>query len=779
MFRNIKLTIRNLRRNGVYSVVNIVGLAMSLATCVFIVLWVQDERSYDRFHRDAENIYMAVACFKGDGPDTYGSVTAGPFASTAKENFPTVEDYCRIRRWEAGYLRYNDVRSASVSYYFSDSNFFDFFNFPIVKGNREYPLRNPTDAVITEKLAGVLFGKEDPIGKTVSLNDGKEVTVSAVMKDMPRNTYLNSVDMVCSHELLASDTDRISTMFYMLLTHWGGNEFSSFIKVKPDTDVALIAQQITELQTSQRAFRTFSLQPLVNLHLYNLQGEPTGMKTVRLFQWIALIILVIACINYVNLVTARASKRHKEIGLKKVVGAKKWQLFLQLISEAVILFAIAILTALVLNVLLTPAYEPLSGKEIVFRLFDLNVWLVYATMLVAVVVLAGMYPAYLLSSFRAATVVQTVRTKRGSNLFRKTLVVIQFVASTALIAGTIALGLQMKYIREKNMGYDRENVLICSLRNISRNYDAVKAELEQHKSILGVTAATSNIMTVGSGHAFSDWEGKTSEGNLMYTQNRVDTSYLRVMGITLVAGTNFTTTSERQYIINETTAKTMGLTDPVGKWAEQPDTKIVGVVKDFHFKSLHQEIEPFVMYYAPDMFRELYVRVRPGNVQQAIAAVENVWKQYNPDYAFDYSFMDDTFDRIYKSDIRTNQLFGIFSIIAILISCLGLFGLIVFTAEQKTKEIGIRKVLGASILDIVKLLTTEFLILVGIAILIAIPLAYWWLDNMLQEFAYRISLSWWMFFVAALITVALTLLTVSAQAIRAANANPVKSLKIE
>ena len=773
MFGNLKLTIRNLRRNGVYSVINVVGLAMSLATCVFIVLWVQDERSYDRFHKDAENIYMAVARFKSDGPDSYGTVTAGPFAPTAKENFGTVEDYCRIRRWSAGYLRNDDVKSSSISYYVADPNFFDFFNFPIVKGNRQNPLRNPTDVVINERLAETLFGNEDPVGKTVSLDDGREVHVAAVMKEIPRNTYLQKADMVCSHAI-----DTVS-FYHLLLTHWGGNEFLSFLRVQSGTDVAQLAQQVTEKQTSQKNFRTFTLQPLVNLHLYSIQGEPAGLKTVRLFQWIALIILVIACINYVNLVTARASKRHREIGLKKVLGAKKRQLFLQLISEAVILFVIAIFVAIILNLILLPAYNQLSGKEIVFGWFDSNVWVVYITMLPAVVALAGMYPAYLLASFRATNVVQTIQMKRGSNLFRKTLVVTQFVASTALMIGTIVLVAQMKYIREKDMGYDREHVLICPLRNMARHYDAVKAGLEQQTSILGVTAATSNIMDVGSGHAFHEWEGKTSEGMVMYTQNRVDTSYLRVMGLTLVAGTNFTSISVPQFILNESTVKAMALTDPVGKWAGQNDSKIVGVVKDFHFKSLHQEIGPFVMYYEPSMFRELYIRTRRGNVQQAIAAVEKVWKQYNQDYAFSYSFMDETFDRMYQSEMRTNRLFGTFSIIAVLISCLGLFGLVVFTAELKTKEIGIRKVLGASIFDIVKLLTKEFLILVGIAIVIAMPLAYYLLDRMLQDFAYRISLTWWIFAVAALATIVLTLLTVSVVAIKAAIANPIKAIKTE
>jgi ABC-type antimicrobial peptide transport system permease subunit len=750
---------------------------MSLAACAFIVLWVQDEKSFDRFHNNASTIYMAVSNFKINDNEQYVPLSPGLIGPTAKEDFPAVEDFCRVRNWDIGYLKYEDVKTSSIFCYYADSTFFSFFNFPIIKGNRNNPLRNPNDVVVSERLAAELFGKEDPVGKIILLDDGRPAHVTAVMKNFPKNTYLNwgSVDLVSSFGI---DPASLSNQ---VMNIWEGTEFFSFIRVKPGTDIASITQHLHGKQAEMwQTFRWFLLQPMVDLHLYTLDGQPAGIKTVRLFQWIALIIFVIACINYVNLVTARASKRQREIGLKKVIGAKKRQLFLQLTGEAVILFIVAIIVALLLNLMLLPVFNSLSGKEITFRLFDANIWLVYITMLVAVVALAGMYPAYLLASFKASTVVQAVQTKRGSNFFRKALVVTQFVASTALIAGTIVIAAQMKYMRDKDMGYDREQVLMCPMVNMSGHYNAVKAELEQQASISAITAASDNIMDVMSGNGFGNWEDKTDvNAALMHFEMRVDTSFLRVMRLTLVAGANFTSASNRQYILNEAAVKLMGMTDPVGKWVEQYDTRITGVVKDFHFRSLHHEIGPFVMYYEPDRLSHLYVRTRPGNAQQAIAAVEKLWKQYNPDYAFTYNFMDDTFNRMYVSEIRTNRLFGIFSIIAILISCLGLLGLVVFSAELKTKEIGIRKVLGASLLNIVKLLTREFLILVGISILIALPLAYWWLDSMLRNFAYRISVGWRMFALAGLITIVLTLLTVGFQAVKAAMANPVKAIKTE
>jgi len=620
MFRNINLTIRNLRRSSVYSAVNIAGLAISLATCVFIVLWVQDERSYDRFHNDAGNIFRAVSHFKSDGGTFHSPVAPGLLASAAKENYGVVEGYCRLRGWDAGFLQYDDVKSSSINCYYADPNFFDFFNFPITKGNKLNPLQSPNDVVINERLSRQLFGDDDPVGKTILIENRRAIHITAVMKDMPRNTTLQQVDMV---SLYAVDT---ASYYNRILNSWDGAEFLSYVRVRPGTDIALLAEQITERQPEGwSSWRSFTFQPLVNLHLYNIEGEPVGMKTVRLFQWITIIILVIACINYVNLLTARASKRHREIGMKKIVGARKFGLFMELMGEALIMFAIAIVIAIILNICLLGAYNNVSGKEITLNLFDWKIWLTYFAMLIAVVVLAGIYPAYMLASYKTVNIMQSVKSKTGNSLFRKVLIVLQFTASTTLTTGTIVLGLQMKYIREKDMGYDRENVLMCDLGNMSGYFDVVKAELERQTSILGVTAASENIMTVGSGHGFDNWEGKMSEGgSLMFTQNRIDTSFLRVMGLTLVDGTNFTSTTEMQLILNEATVKVMGITEPVGKWAGHHSAKIVGVVKDFHFQSLHNEIKPLVMFYMPNMFRGLFVRIRAGNIPQGIAAVENV-----------------------------------------------------------------------------------------------------------------------------------------------------------
>jgi len=774
MLRNIRITIRNLRRSSVYSFVNIAGLAISLATCAFIVLWVQDERSYDRFHKDANNIYLAVSYFEVEGNKMNAPVTTGVFAPTAQDNFAAlVEDYCRLAPWGAGFLKYGEVQSSSISCYYSDPNFFDFFGFTIVKGNRSNPFQNPNDVVITEQLANQLFGDDDPIGKIVSLDNGNLIHVTAVMKNITQNTFLTSVDLVSLYAI------HPESFYSRVLTDWNSTEFLSFLRLKKGTDVTQITERLFDMQPEFfQAIRKFGLQPLVNLRLYTIEGEPAAIKTVRLFQWVAIVILVIACINYVNLLTARASKRHREIGMKKILGARRFGLFMQLMGEALIMFFFAVIVGLVLNLYLQEPYSILSGKDMSINPFDWLIWAIYFAMLIVVTVLAGIYPAYMLSSYKT-NVMQNIKSKTGNSFFRKVLVVLQFTASTALIAGTLALTLQMQYMRKKDPGYHKDNVMGFGMGNFRNNFEAVKAELEQHTSILGVTAGSENIMEIDSGHGFFDWEGKTTEGMSMHKQLRADTSYVRVMGLTLVDGGNFTSTTERQYILNEAAVKAMGLTDPVGKWVDEPNNKIVGVVKDFHFASLHNPIGPLAIFYAPNQTWECYIRIAPGRTKDAIATIEKVWQQHNPEHAFSYGFLDDRFNRMYSSDIRTGRLFSTFSIIAILISCLGLFGLVVFTAEMKTKEIGIRKVLGASIYDIIKLLTKDFLILVGISILIALPLAYYLLNTMLQVYAYRMSLSWWIFAMAGIITVVLTLLTVGWMAIKAAMKNPVEAIKSE
>jgi ABC-type antimicrobial peptide transport system permease subunit len=501
-----------------------------------------------------------------------------------------------------------------------------------------------------------------------------------------------------------------------------------------------------------------------------------------MFLVIALVILIIACINYVSLVTARASRREREIGLKKIVGVKNHQLFIHLLSEAMVLFVFAIVIAIVLIVSFLPLYNQLSGKQLIVDWLNPNVWLIFVGSFLTITLIAGVYPALLLTKYKPLNFMRGGTSKKGTNTaFRKILVVIQFTCATIFIICTITLHIQMRYMRQKSLGYNKEQIFTVTSYNAGKHFDAVKAELMQHSAIKGVTAASEHIMYVSSGHAISDWEGKTSQKEISVVQERIDTSFVSVMQIPLVAGKGFTSGYKTEYIFNESAIKAMGMEDPIGKRVDvvMPGT-IVGVVKDFHYSSLHEPIRPMVMYWDEQRsYYTIFVRTTAADASVAIAAVEKVWKKYNPDYTFGYSFLDDRFDRIYRTDQRIGSLFDVFTVVAILISCLGLFGLVTYTAETKTKEIGIRRTLGASIPNVIVMLSKEFLVLIAIAIVIAFPVAYYILDLLLQSYAYHIGISWWIFLLGALVVLALVMLTVSGQALRAARANPVKAIKTE
>ena len=766
---NLKIAFRNITRNGLYSLINIAGLAVSLAACTFVVLWVRDERSYDRFHNDAENIYMGIAHFKSEGNSRSVDITAGMFVRAAMDNFGEVESYCRIRESAAGYLQYGEVKTGEKPLLYADSSFFEFFNFALIDGKRQGLLQSMDEAVISRSLSRELFGEGEAPGAAIIVN-GKTYHVAAVMDDFPANTSIPRAELILSHK---ADGE----IYRSLLDTWGSCEYLSFVKLRHAADFAKIARETTALQTAFQEMRSFTLQPLVNMHLYTLDGEPAGAKTVSLFQWIALIILCIACINYINLVTARSTRRMHEIALRKTLGARIHTLLGQLFSEAAILFILAVGAAILLNAVLLPAYSYLSGKETVMTLFDGQIWATYGAMLLFVLLAAGLYPAWRLAS--SANPSQGMGKKNSGIAFRRALVVTQFVAAISLIVGTVAILSQLNYIRSKNLGYDREHVVNIEAYNLGNHFDAIRAELLRNTAILGVTAASIDITNAISTNGSNKWEGKSDDGTLIHNQCWTDSAFFDVMRIPFVAGHGFTPSPELQYVINEAAAAAIGMTEPVGKWIETRGTMrgtIVGVVKDFHFKNLRSKIEPMIFYPAPQGWN-IYIRTAAGEAPQALAAVEKLWTQYNPNHQFSYTFLDEKFDRMYRADERTGSLFAAFSLVAILISCLGLFGLVTFAAETKTKEIGIRKVLGASIADLVMMLSREFMILVGVAMLIAFPLAYLWLDSMLQDYAYRINIAWWMFAMAAIVTILLTLLTVCWQALKAATANPVKAIQ--
>jgi putative ABC transport system permease protein len=788
MFSNYLTTaLRSLRNNKTYSFINIIGLALSLAVSILLLLWVNDELSYDRFNVHAANIYKLSPKF--DDQNIW-YMTPAPIAVYAKKEVPEVDNACRITgNGRVSLFEYNGKKITERHNCLADASFFSVFTYPLVEGNPQHPFIDAHSVVLSETTAKTFFGDQDPMGKILKGDDKKLYTVTGVMKDMPANSSMH-YNIVFNFQQLEQEYDTTNS-FKTLNTNWDKYSYETYVLLKPHASPTLAAQKMGiihrrnyDIPANQHL--TYLLNPLTSLHLYAIDGKEQGMMVVRVFLIVAVIVLLIACINYVNLVTARAMKRSKEISLRKIVGAGKAQLFMQFLSESLLTFLIALVLATGIIYLVMPLYNDLSGKNIVFEPWSPNVLAVYGLTMLATLLLAGIYPAITLSSFKPLEAMKGRLSGIGhKGNFRKVLVVVQFCFSILLITSTIIIGKQLKYIREKDLGYDKENVFSFWMRDINGHYDAAVAELLKQPGVLGVTESGADIINSSSGSSDIDWDGKRADQrSFVIVQMPVERNFLQVMGMQLVEGDGFTglPADSLKFILNETAIRETGITEPViGKRLTFQGIKgvIAGVVKDFHFQDMHQKIAPLLMQYDKHWRGKMYVRTTGKDAPRALAAAEKVWKAYNADYTFDYAFLDSQFDELYKSDTHVGQLFNCFAVITILISCLGLFGLVTFTAESKVKEIGVRKVLGAGVPQIVALLSKHFLVLVLIAAAIAFPVAWYGLDGFLQGYAYRTDLSWWVFGAAGGITLFVALVTVIFKCVQAALANPVKSLRTE
>jgi|SRR5882724_769602 len=790
MIRNyFKIALRNLRKSKTYSFINITGLSAGLAVSILLLLWVKDELSYDRFNVHAANLYRLAPKF---GDATIWENTPAPTAVYAKKEVPEVEDACRMEEnWRVSVFEYKDKKFNEWQNYLVDPSFFSMFTYPLIKGNPQHPFSNARSIVLSETTAKKLFGEEDPMGKTLTADDKKTYEVTGVMKDMPENSSIR-FNIAFNFQILEQEPD--TTGYFKSLpidANWGQYNYQTFVLLKPGANpvaagLKMGAMHRRNQNTDFTKTLVYLLNPLSQIHLYAPDGKEQGMMIVRVFFIVAVIVLLIACINYVNLVTARAMKRSKEISLRKIVGAGKGGLFLQFLSESLLTFLIALVLATGLIYLVMPLYNNISGKEIVFKPWAPDVLAVYGLSLLATLLLAGVYPAITLSSFKPMEAMKGKLSGIGSKgNFRKVLVVVQFSFSIMLIISTIIIGKQLKYIREKNLGYDKENVFSFWMRNIDPHYEAAKAELLEQPGIMGVTESGVDIINSGTGTSDAEWEGKRpDQQTFTIGQMPVERNFLEVMGIKLVEGKGFTGTpaDSGNFILNEMAIKMTGIHEPaVGKRFTFHGIKgvIAGVVKDFHFQEMHTRIHPLLIQYDKQWRGKMYVRTTGKDAAKALAAVERLWKKYNTDYNFTYSFLDSEFNDLYKSDVHVGVLFNCFAVLAILISCLGLFGLVTFTAESKVKEIGVRKVLGAGMPHIVTLLSKDFLVLVLIAAAIAFPVAWYGLNSFLQGYAYRTDISWWVFAAAGAITMLIAMVTVSFKCVQAALANPVKSLRTE
>jgi putative ABC transport system permease protein len=782
-----KIAWRNLTKSKFYSLINGAGLTLGLGVGILILLWVQDELSFDRFHKQSDDIYKLENRVGTGSSKQIWTTTVAPIAVLGKRELPEIKDGVRMSYNESYILfRYRDKVFNEENSSFTDPSLFSVFDFNLIKGNAEKPFADDNSLVLTETAAKRYFGDEDPIGKILTANDQLNFTVSGVVKDIPKNSTIQG-DLFLPISRLFKDMYSSRQDGRNKDNDFHQFNYSTYLLLQPGQDIAKLAVKLRNIHLRNKADDTdltYLLQPLASKHLYKADGSDGGVETVRMFIIIALLILGIACINYVNLSTARSMLRSKEVSMRKIVGAARKQLFLQFIIETALVFGIAAAAAVTLIYVLLPLYNQLSGKQMVFDLTNFQIWKIIGLTLAGTLAVSSIYPAFLLSSFDPLKAFKGKASLGISDVaLRKVLVVTQFAVSVILIIGTFVISSQLKYIHSKALGYDKNHVLSFTMRDMGKHYEAVKADLLSQPGVAGVTRANANIVRIGSQTGSNEWEGKEQGETMMTRPMAIDKDFLSFFKMQLVEGAGFTgsVSDSSHFILNETAIKVSRIKDPIGKRFKLWDKEgtIIGVVKDFHTASMKQKIDPAVFFYDANEANRIYIKTKSQDAEKVIAAVEKSWKHYNGDFAFSYAFLDDAFNDLYKSEQQSGVLFNLFALIAIVISCLGLFGLAAYTAQVRTREIGVRKVLGSSVTGIVRLLAKDFIQLIIIAIVIAVPIAWYSMNIWLADFAYKISVSWWMFAAAGAMALGVAMLTISFQSIKAALMNPVKSLRSE
>ncbi len=783
----LKIFVRNLTRNKTYSIINVLGLSIGIACSILILLWVADELSYDRFHKNANEIYRIVG---DDGIVGKMTTTCGPLADYMKDNFSDVVHATKYLPYAGSSFKYKDKILKMDKGAFADPAFFEMFSFTFLRGDPKTALSNFTNIIITESMAKRFFENEDPMGKTLLFDGQNPSMVSAVIKDPPANSQLQ-FDFVVNTLILK--------YIGFPLFDWSTSGLHTFIQVQKNTDIQKLNTQIADIMPKQiPGFnRKLFLQPLTDIHLNtDFADDLPGIgdkKYIYIFSAIALFLILIACINYINLSTARMLKRSKEVGLRKVMGSNRFQVIKQFFSESFIIVIISFIAAIVLVGILLPIFNQISGKVLTANYFDITFLSGITGLLILVSLLAGGYPALFLSSAKPVYAMKNIlRDGQRGSFFRKILVVIQFSLSIMLIIGTTTVYYQLHYIKNKKLGFDKENILCIGTKgNFLQNYSTMKNELLSQSSIQDVTAEDRLLINSTQSTTNLYWEGKDNNTDIHIEYSYVDYNYFDMLNVEMNDGRKFSqemSTDQTAFILNQEAVDQMKLKQPIGKRfiLNNIEGKIIGVIKNTNFKSLHHKVVPAV-YMALNNYSILsftyngiiLVKTTAGKTRDAITAIENIWKRVNPDLPFEYHFLDETIDEQYVKENQTAKIFSCFSLIAIFISCLGLYALTVFMIENRTKEIGVRKVLGATVSNITFILSKEFMKWVVFSNFIAWPIVYFVMDKWLQNFAYHVNISWWIFVLAGVLALVIALLTVSYQAIRAAMANPVKSLRYE
>ena len=794
MLRNYAvITYRNIAKNAGYSLISLLGLAVGLASFILILAYVRLETSYDRFHEKADRTYRLISAQvkPGERPGEFIAHNPDAAAALLKTEFPEVRHAARVMKQffsDPAILRFED-RAFAQSGQYADQDFLEIFSFPFIRGDRSKALSAPGSIVITEEVARKLYGDQDPVGKTLTygVRGGKrELTVTGVVREVPRNSHLQ-FDYLLSVATLEADKEND----YMF-KNWRVWNFNIYAELSDPSMRRPLEGKIAAWVAKNRPDNTeegvrFFLQPLKDIHLRsNIEGElatNNQIRTVSLFLAIAVLILLIAAVNYMNLVTARSSTRAREIGIRKVTGADRRQLIRQFLGESVLFAFLSLAAALVVARAALTRFNAVAGVELGFRdLLDPSFFLLVVGSTLTVGLLAGAYPALALSAFQASKVLKehTASGRKGSRL-RDVLVVAQFSASVALVVCALVVSGQLRFTRNQKLGYDREHVAVIPLREpeTAAKAAALKAEflrLPEVESVSITSGLPTNIRSRMLNQKFITDQGETVKTT--YHFDYVDEDFLKVFKIELAAGRNLAAGEKNTALINETFAKTAGWKDALGKEIDFFDKlRVVGVVKDFYFQSFHSPMAPMVL--IPEQGKSLAVRTRPGDVPRTVALLRQAFESVTKSQPWHFSFFDDEFDALYRKERRAGQIFGAFAFLAVFIACLGLLGLAAFAVERRTKEIGIRKVLGASAPDLAVKLSREFVILVLLANVIAWPAAYYAMSKWLQSFVYRISLGLGTFLLAALGALIVAVLTVSTQTFRAASANPVESLRYE
>jgi putative ABC transport system permease protein len=793
MLKNyVKIAIRNIKKHKGYSFINISGLAVGMACCILILLWVKDELSYDQFHENADRIYRVTEHQYNSSGDYFPvAVTPWPLAEALKNDFPEIAESARLRILSGLLVSYKDKRIYEKDLVAADPSFLKVFSFPLLEGDRETALTEPNTILITEDAAARYFGRKDPIGKILTFHNRFNFKVTGILKDVPHNSHIQFDFLVPFESTLRE---------FGWTDSWGTNNYTTYIQLAENASVQHISDKVSDYlkKHNERTRTKLVLQPLQDIHLRSDYGidlyghtENTAIY-VYAFSVIAMFVLLIACINFMNLSTARSEKRSKEVGLRKVVGASRLNIISQFYGESLFLTFVSFVSAILLVYLILPVFNNLSGKLLSFDSMKEPVILLglIALMLITGVV-SGSYPALIQSSFKPVDSIKGIgrraSSRSGKSLFRRILVVTQFTLSTMLIVGTLIVHNQIHYMLDKDLGYEKESMIYFIKRaNVRSQYDAFKSELLSDPNITEVTTSSDvPTYTVHSTSGFS-WEGKDPEINFLIHQFSVDFDYIKTFNMKIIAGRDFSKefpvdASTQSFIVNETVVRAMALENPVGSkfTLYRNSGQIIGVVEDFHFKSLQKEIEPLVLRIEPQRDSYVFVKFMSGKAKEAIASITRVYNSFNPEFPLQYKFLDEEIERLYNSVQKTKTIFNYFTFIAIFISCLGLYGLASYMAQQKTKEIGIRKVLGASILNIVTNFSKEFTLLVCVANAIAWPLAYFAMNTWLHNFAYRIKMDPFLFIYAGLVSTLLGLLTVSYHTMKSALANPVNSIRYE